>query len=70
MIRRKAEMSQTLQRPSRDVRAGLVVAAFSLVGLLGAYWIQAKFAKGKAVPALPPIAVMSLIGLALVSFVF
>jgi presenilin-like A22 family membrane protease len=55
---------------SRDVRAGLVVAAFSLVGLLGAYWIQAKFAKGKAVPALPPIAVMSLIGLALVSFVF
>jgi len=55
---------------ARDVRAALVVAAFSLVGLLGAYWIQAKFAKGKAVPALPPIAVMSLIGLALVSFVF
>jgi presenilin-like A22 family membrane protease len=54
---------------SRDMRAGLVVAAFSLVGLLGAYFVQAKFAKGKAVPALPTIAVMSLIGLALVSFV-
>jgi presenilin-like A22 family membrane protease len=54
---------------SRGVRDGIIVAAFSLVGLMGAYLIQAKFQKGKAVPALPPIAVMSLIGLALVSFV-
>jgi hypothetical protein len=39
------------------------------MGLLGAYLIQARFMKGKAVPALPPIAVMGVIGLALVSFI-
>ena len=54
---------------SRGVSDGIIVAFFSLVGLIGAYWIQATFQKGKAVPALPPIAVMSVIGLALVSFV-
>ena len=54
---------------SRGARDGIIVAVFSLVGLIGAYWIQSTFQKGKAVPALPPIAVMSVIGLALVSFV-
>jgi presenilin-like A22 family membrane protease len=54
---------------ARDFRAAIIVAVFSLVGLIGAYLIQAKFFKDKAVPALPPIAVMSVIGLALVSFV-
>jgi presenilin-like A22 family membrane protease len=54
---------------SRGARDGIIVAVFSLVGLIGAYWIQATFQKGKAVPALPPIAVMSVIGLALVSFI-
>ncbi len=54
---------------ARDFKAAILVAAFSLAGLIGAYLIQAKFFKGKAVPALPPIAVMSVIGLALVSFV-
>jgi presenilin-like A22 family membrane protease len=54
---------------SRGFRDGIIVAAFSLAGLLGAYLIQAKFQKGKAVPALPPIAALSVIGLALVSFV-
>ena len=47
----------------------LVVAAFSLVGLIGAYWIQAVFLKGKPMPALPPIAALSLIGLLIVLFV-
>ncbi len=46
-----------------------LVAAFSLGGLLIAYWIQAVFLKGKAMPALPPIAVMSLIALLIVRFV-
>jgi presenilin-like A22 family membrane protease len=55
---------------SRGFLDGITVAAFSLLGLLGAYLIQARFQKGKAVPALPPIAVLSVIGLALVSFVF
>ena len=54
---------------SRGVRDGIIVAVFSLAGLVGAYWIQATFQKGKAVPALPPIAIMSVIGLALVSFI-
>jgi presenilin-like A22 family membrane protease len=54
---------------TRGLQSAVIVAAFSLVGLIGAYVIQAKFAKGKAVPALPPIAVMSVLGLALVSFV-
>ena len=49
--------------------SGVIVAVFSLVGLMGAYWIQAKFVKGKAVPALPPIAVMSVIGLGLVTLI-
>jgi presenilin-like A22 family membrane protease len=54
---------------TRGLGDAVIVAAFALVGLVGAYVIQAKFAKGKAVPALPPIAVLSVIGLALVSFV-
>ena len=48
---------------------GLIVAGFALVGLIGAYFIQAKFLKGKAMPALPPIAVMSVIGLVLLGLI-
>lgn len=44
----------------------LLVAMFSLLGLIGAYWIQATFFKGKPVPALPPIAILSLIGILIV----
>jgi presenilin-like A22 family membrane protease len=40
----------------------IYIAGFSLLGLIGAYWIQARFLKGKAMPALPPIAILSLIG--------
>jgi presenilin-like A22 family membrane protease len=47
--------------------SAILVAIFSLVGLVGAYWIQTKFLKGKAMPALPPIAILSLIGLVLIS---
>lgn len=45
----------------------VIVALFSLIGLVGAYWIQSAFFKGKPVPALPPIAFTSLIGLALIT---
>ena len=48
---------------------GLIVAGFALVGLVSAYFIQAKFLKGNAMPALPPIAVMSVIGLVLVGLI-
>ena len=40
-----------------------IIAAFTLSGLTLAYLIQAVFLKGKAVPALPPIAAMALVGL-------
>jgi presenilin-like A22 family membrane protease len=46
--------------------AALIVSAFSLVGLIGAYWIQAVWLKGKSTAALPPIAIVSLIGLLII----
>ncbi len=49
--------------------ASTIVAAFSLVGLIAAFVIQSLFLKGKPMPALPPIAVSSLIGLLLVLYV-
>jgi presenilin-like A22 family membrane protease len=45
-----------------DLRAAVLVAAFSLVGLMGAFLIQWLWLKGKPMPALPPIAICSLIG--------
>jgi len=41
----------------------ILVAVFSLLGLICAYLIQKAFLKGKPMPALPPIAVLSLIAL-------
>jgi presenilin-like A22 family membrane protease len=46
----------------------VIVAAFSLLGLLGAYGMQQLFLKGKPVPALPPISLASLAGFLLVYF--
>ncbi len=40
-----------------------VIAAFGLLGLISVYVIQAMFLKGKPMPALPPIAAFTLIGL-------
>lgn len=51
------------------IAKAIIVGAFSLVGLIGAYWIQAVFLKGKPMPALPPISLASLIGFLLVSYV-
>jgi presenilin-like A22 family membrane protease len=48
--------------------SAVLVAGFSFVGLIGAFWIQSTFLKGKAMPALPPIAVMSLIALLIIRF--
>jgi presenilin-like A22 family membrane protease len=48
---------------ARGFLSALFIAAFTLIGLIAAYWIQARFLKGKAMPALPPIAVAALIGL-------
>jgi presenilin-like A22 family membrane protease len=43
-----------------------IIAAFTLSGLALTYLIQAVFLKGKAVPALPPIAALALIGLLII----
>jgi presenilin-like A22 family membrane protease len=48
--------------------SALIVGIFTLIGLVAAYWIQSAFLKGKPMPALPPIAVLSLIGLLIVLF--
>lgn len=48
----------------------LILAAFSLLGLAAAYWIQAVFLKGKPMPALPPITFACLVGFLIVYFVF
>ena len=48
--------------------SGVFLAAASLIGLIAAYWIQSAFLKGKAIAALPPIAVLSLIALTIIRF--
>ncbi len=47
---------------ARGLSSAIMVAAFSLVGLACAYWIQAAFLKGKPMPALPPISAAAIIG--------
>ena len=51
---------------SLGLNSALLVAVFSLAGLICAYLIQSYILKGKPMPALPPIAALSLIGLLLV----
>lgn len=52
-----------------DIAMASVMAAFSLMGLLGTYLIHFYLLKGRPTPALPPIFIASLCGLLLVSFV-
>ena len=47
----------------------LVVGGFSLLGLAAAYWVQRKLLKGRPTPALPPIALLSIIGYLIVYFI-
>jgi presenilin-like A22 family membrane protease len=54
---------------ARGLSSAIVIGLFSLLGLIGAYWIQSVFLKGKPDPALPPIAVTSLVGLTLIMLV-
>jgi presenilin-like A22 family membrane protease len=48
---------------AQGLAPGAIIAAFGLLGLISAYVIQARFLKGKPIPALPPIAAFTLIGL-------
>jgi presenilin-like A22 family membrane protease len=50
------------------LKEAIMVALFCLLGLLAAYWIQTALLKGRPVPALPPIAVSSLIALVIIRF--
>lgn len=47
--------------------SALVISGFCLAGLISAYGIQSTLLNGKPIPALPPIAVMSVIGLLIVN---
>jgi len=49
--------------------SSLIMAGFSLLGLISAYWIQTVFLKGQPMPALPPISLLSLIGFLIVLFI-
>jgi presenilin-like A22 family membrane protease len=51
---------------ARGFGSSLVIAFFALAGLIMAYVIQSLLLKGKPMPALPPIAALSLIALLLV----
>jgi len=44
----------------------VIIAVFGLLGLVSVYAIQAKFLKGKPMPALPPIAAFTLVGLLII----
>ncbi len=48
----------------------VIVGFFALLGLMSAYGIQTFILKGRPVPALPPITVISLMGFAIAYFVF
>jgi len=48
---------------ARGLGTASIIGAFTLLGLMLAYLIQAVFLKGKPVPALPPIAALALVGL-------
>jgi presenilin-like A22 family membrane protease len=52
---------------AQGLAPGAIIAVFGLLGLVSAYAIQAIFLKGKPIPALPPIAAFTLIGLLIIS---
>ncbi|MBN1161665.1 MAG: hypothetical protein JXA17_06950 [Dehalococcoidales bacterium] len=50
-----------------NMASAVLVGAFAVVGLMGAFIIQRFWLKGKPMPALPPIAAASLIGFLIAS---
>jgi presenilin-like A22 family membrane protease len=51
---------------ARGLKPAAIIAVFGLLGLVSVYAIQARFLKGKPMPALPPIAVLTLVGLLII----
>ncbi len=54
---------------AHDMFDAMLVGGFAFIGLMSAFLIQMTFLKGKPMPALPPIAAFSLMGLVLIRFV-
>jgi presenilin-like A22 family membrane protease len=51
-----------------DLGSALLVGVFALMGLMSAFLLQLLWLKGKPMPALPPIAFLSLIGFLIATF--
>jgi presenilin-like A22 family membrane protease len=51
---------------AQGLKPAATIAIFGLVGLVSVYAIQAIFLKGKPMPALPPIAAFTLVGLLII----
>jgi presenilin-like A22 family membrane protease len=51
---------------AQGLKPAVIIAVFGLLGLVSVYAIQAKFLKGKPMPALPPIAAFTLVGLLII----
>jgi presenilin-like A22 family membrane protease len=51
---------------AHGLKPAAIVAVFGLLGLVSVYAIQAIFLKGRPMPALPPIAVFTLVGLLII----
>jgi presenilin-like A22 family membrane protease len=52
---------------AQGLKPAATIAVFGLLGLISVYAIQAIFLKGKPMPALPPIAALTLAGLLIIS---
>ena len=52
---------------ARGLAPAAIIAVLGLLGLVSVYAIQAIFLKGKPMPALPPIAAFTLVGLLIIS---
>jgi len=50
-----------------DLGSAMLVGVFALIGLMSAFLIQSFWLRGKAMPALPPIALFALIGFLIAS---
>jgi len=51
---------------ARGLTPAVIIAVLGLLGLVSVYVIQARFLKGKPMPALPPIAAFTLVGLLII----
>jgi presenilin-like A22 family membrane protease len=51
---------------AQGLKPAAIIAILGLLGLVSVYLIQARFLKGKPMPALPPIAAFTLVGLLII----